>query len=109
MATAVGFLFHCCFERGFMHHHINTLSKLVCTRAWRGIAKNRQRLAGRWCRKIILTVYHPPVFELDGFALFQPLEQWTRAHAIGNQRRGVKRARFIMLFNAITVALNRVI
>jgi hypothetical protein len=29
-----------------MHHHINTLSKLVCTRAWRGIAKNRQRLAG---------------------------------------------------------------
>ena len=92
-----------------MHHHIYTSGKPERRRAGGGIPKNSQFFARLRWGEVILTVDDAPVFQRDGLAVLQTLEQRARFHSIGLQRGGVQRAGLVMLLNAIAVAFHRMV
>src|SRR5690606_23082983 len=98
---AVGFFFHRRFQRRLMHHHIYTSGKPERRRAGGGIPKNSQFFARLRWGKVILTVDDAPVFQRDGLAVLQTLEQRAWFHPISLQRGGVQRPGLVMLLNAI--------
>ena len=92
-----------------MNHQVNAARQLKCRLAGGGIAKNRQRFAGRRRAEIVPTIDLPPVFQLHRLPLFQTLKQRTRVDAVSNQSRSIESAGAGMLFDTIAVAFNRMI